>query len=145
MLQRCLLCLLPPPSPYPPSGAIGAVIFRLKRDAAPTLSCCIPCACVGPAGMVASDYLTRVCGCRPLAHGENLAEWMVDFLTMVRGAAIRGRQLLHDAGKRAHLHVQSYHEAKHVSRSSQHCPLLQRAVLNTVLCCSAHTVAGGRI
>ncbi len=35
-------------------------------------------------GVVASDYLTHVCGSRPLHHGENLAEWMMDFLTMVR-------------------------------------------------------------
>ncbi|PNW87919.1 hypothetical protein CHLRE_01g007000v5 [Chlamydomonas reinhardtii] len=36
----------------------------------------------GAPGVVASDYLTHVCGSRPLAHGENLAEWMMDFLTM---------------------------------------------------------------
>lgn len=36
-------------------------------------------------GVTASDYLMSTCGCRPLAHGENLAEWMMDFFTKVAG------------------------------------------------------------
>jgi hypothetical protein len=35
-------------------------------------------------GEPASSYLSGVCGCRPLAFGENLAEYLMDFLTQAR-------------------------------------------------------------
>ncbi|GLI60770.1 hypothetical protein VaNZ11_003002 [Volvox africanus] len=59
----------------------------------------------GETGVTASDYLTSVCGCRPLGHGENLAEWMMDFLTQ---ADREGRSsALHEAFERSRLAQES--------------------------------------
>ncbi|GIL50638.1 hypothetical protein Vafri_6770 [Volvox africanus] len=60
---------------------------------------------LGETGVTASDYLTRVCGCRSLGHGENLAEWMMDFLTQ---ADREGRSsALHEAFERSQLAQES--------------------------------------
>ncbi|KXZ46460.1 hypothetical protein GPECTOR_43g896 [Gonium pectorale] len=59
----------------------------------------------GGPGVAASDYLTHVCGARPLAHGENLAEWLMDFLTQ---ADREGRSsALHESYERSELAQQA--------------------------------------
>ncbi|GIM04796.1 hypothetical protein Vretimale_9300 [Volvox reticuliferus] len=62
----------------------------------------------GEPGVTASDYLTRVCGCRPLGHGENLAEWMMDFLTQ---ADREGRSsALHESFEKSRLAQEGAHK-----------------------------------
>lgn len=67
----------------------------------------------GHNGVPASDYLSKVCGAPPLVMGENLAEWMMAFLTQ---ADREGRsQALHDSynmsplGKATAQHLENYH------------------------------------
>ncbi|GLC42438.1 hypothetical protein PLESTF_000812600 [Pleodorina starrii] len=74
---------------HSPSSACFALFDRVMVLASGWTVYC------GQTGVAASDFLTNVCGCRPLGHGENLAEWMMDFLTQ---ADREGRtSALHDA------------------------------------------------